>query len=106
MYQTSEFKHFTLAHHTKRRVRIIATSLRKDQERAYILEMLLTKRQGIEAVKIVPAIASVTIHFDPQFLPAENLLLLLETVIRNIGLKPRQTINAMKYKNTHSSELL
>jgi len=48
----------------------------------------------------------VTIHFDPQYLPVENLLLLLETVTRNIGLKPRQTINAMKYKNTHSIEML
>jgi Cu+-exporting ATPase len=106
MYQTAEFKHFTLAHRTRRRVRIIAPGIRKDQERAYILEMLLNKRQGIQAVKIVPAIASVTIHFDPQCLPVENLLLLLETVIRNIGLKPRQTINAIKYKNTHSVEML
>ena len=104
MYQTAGFKHFTLVHHTKRRVRIIAPSLRKDQERAYILEMLLSKRQGIDAVKIVPPIASATIHFDPQYLPLENLLLLLETVIGNIGLKPRQTINAMKHKNTYSSE--
>ena len=106
MYQAAEFKHFTLVHRTRRRVRIIAPSLRKDQERAYILEMLLSKRQGIDAVKIVPPIASATIHFDPQYLPVENLLLLLETVIGNIGLKPRQTINAMKYQNTHSSEML
>ncbi len=106
MYQPAEFKHFTLVHQTSRRVRIIAPGLRKDQERAYILEMLLNKRQGIEKVKIVPEIASVTIHFDPQYLPVENLLVLLETVIRNIGLKPSQTINAMKHKNTHSAEML
>ena len=106
MYQAAESKHFSLVHHTKRRIRIIAPGLRKDQERAYILEMLLNKRKGIEAVKIVPAIASVTIHFDPQSLPLENLILLLETVIRNIGLKPRQTINAMKRKNTQSSAML
>ena len=106
MHKAPEFKNFTLAHQSKRRVRLIAPGIRKDLERAYILEMLLNKRQGIEAVKIVPAIASVTIHFDPQYLPVENLLLLLETVIRNIGLKPRQTINAMKYKNTHSIEML
>ena len=66
MYQAADFKHFTLVHHTNRRVRIIAPSLRKDQERAYVLEILLCKRAGIEAVKIVPAIASVTIHFDPR----------------------------------------
>jgi P-type Cu+ transporter len=69
MHQTPGFKHFTLVHHTKRRVRIIAPSLYKDQERAYVLEILLCKREGIETVKIVPAIASVTIHFDPEYLP-------------------------------------
>lgn len=106
MYKTPEFKHFTVVHRTKRRVRILAPSLRKDQERAYILEMLLRKRQGIEQIKIVPAIASVTIRFDPEYLPAANLLLLLETVIGNIGVKPRVTINAIKDKNPNSSEAL
>lgn len=106
MYQAPEFKYFTLAHRTSRRVRIIAPSLRKDQERAYILEMLLCKRQGIEAVKIVPEIASVAIRFDPEYLPAANLLLLLETVIGNIGLKKRVTITAIKQKNTRAREAL
>jgi Cu+-exporting ATPase len=106
MYQTAESKHFTLVHQTKRRIRIIAPNLRKDQERAYILEMLLNKRQGIEAVKIVPAIASVTVRFDPEYLPIANLLQLLETVIANIGLKPRNSINAIKHKNIHSSGVL
>jgi Cu+-exporting ATPase len=53
MYQAADFKHFTLVHHTKRRIRIIAPNLRKDQERAYVLEILLCKRQGIEAVKAI-----------------------------------------------------
>ena len=106
MSQVPAFQHFTLAHQLKRRVRLIAPSLRKDQERAYILEMLLSKRQGIEAVKIVPAIASVTIHFDPECLPVANLLQLLETVIPNLGLKPRRTISAIKPKNTHSGKVL
>ena len=106
MYQATESKHFTLVHQTTRRVRIIAPSLRKDQERAYVLEIVLRKRQGIEAVKIVPAIASVTIHFDPECLPVANLLRLLEAVIGNLGLKPRQTINAIKHKNIHPSLVL
>lgn len=106
MSQVPAFQHFTLAHQLKRRVRLIAPSLRKDQERAYILEMLLSKRQGIEAVKIVPAIASVTIHFDPERLPVANLLQLLETVIANLGLQPRRTISAIKQKNTHSGKVL
>jgi len=72
----------------------------------YVLEILLCKREGIEAVKIVPSIASVTIWFDPKYLPITNLLRLLEAVIANIGLKPRDTINAIKHKNNHSNEIL
>jgi Cu+-exporting ATPase len=106
MYQPAEFKHFTLVHQTKRRVRIIAPSLRKDQERAYVLEIVLRKREGVGAVKSVPSIASVSIHFDPEYLPVANLLQLLDAVIGNIGLKPRQTIKAIKYRNTHPSEVL
>ena len=106
MYQATDFKHFTLVHQTTRRVRLIAPSLRKDQERAYVLEIVLRKRAGIDAVKIVPAIASVTIHFDPECLPVANLLRLLEAVIGNLGLKPRQTINAIKHKNIPPSLVL
>jgi len=106
MHQTAEAKHFILAHQTRGRVRIIAPGLRKDQERASILEMLLGKRSGIEAVKIVPAIASVTIHFDPEYLPVANLLQLLESVIGNIGLRPRGTTNPLKQKTTPSSKVL
>jgi len=101
MHQTTESKHFIIAHQTRRRVRLIAPSLCKDQERAYILEILLSKREGIEAVKIVSAIASVTICFDPDRLPVANLLHLLDTVIGNIGVKPRYAINAIKHKSVH-----
>ena len=106
MHQTAKAKHFILAHQTRGRVRIIAPGLRKDQERASILEMLLGKRPGIEAVKIVPAIASVTIHFDPAYLPVANLLQLLESVIGNIGLRPRGATNALKQRNTPSGSVL
>lgn len=106
MYQVADFKHFNLVHHLKHRVRLIAPSLRKDQERSYILEILLRKREGIQSVKTCSAIASVTIRFDPELLPAENLLKLLDAVIANIGLKPRHSINAIKHKNSHTSERL
>jgi Cu+-exporting ATPase len=65
--------HFTIVHRTRRRVRIVAPSLRKDQERAYLLQKLLGKRPGIVAIKIVPAIASVSVQFDPDVLPLANL---------------------------------
>lgn len=104
MKLTVEFDHFALVHQLQRRIRIIATSLCKDRERAYILEMLLLKRQGVESVKVVPAIGSVTIRFNPDTLPQSNLLLLLESVIRNIGRKPQQAIHAMRRRDTCSGQ--
>ena len=72
MSQTEEFKQFTIAHQLKRRIRIIAPSLYRDKERAHILQILLLKREAIEHVKIVAAINSVTIQFDPQQFPKHN----------------------------------
>jgi len=63
---TNSLSQGQLVHALKRRVRIIAPVLQKDPERAYILEILLKKRDGILAVRTVPDIASVTINFDPH----------------------------------------
>lgn len=92
----TDFKHFTIVHQLKKRIRIIAPNLLKDQERSYIFQILLLKRDGIESVKVVASIASVTIYFDPQQLPKQNLLILLDSVLYNVGLKPRDTISALK----------
>lgn len=92
----TEFEHFTLVHQLRKRIRIIAPVLSKDPERAQILRILLLKRQAIETVKVVPQIASVTIHFDPQQLPKTNLLHLLESVLANMGRKSRHRITRMK----------
>lgn len=92
----SDYKHFTIAHQLRKRLRILVPSLLKDQERAYIFQILLQKRAGIEVVKVIPSIASVTIYFDPQVLPLANLLIMLESVIYNIGLKPRSSIKELK----------
>ncbi len=96
MHPTTEFKHFTLVHQLCKRIRIIAPVLCKDPERAQILKILLLKRQAIETVKVVPQIASVTIYFDPLQLPKANLLVLLESVIANMGRKPQHSIATMK----------
>jgi len=76
---------FRVAHELRRRVRIIAPALHKDPERAYILEILLRKHPEIKQVRAVAAIASVVIHFDPRRLPKENLLLMLDRILENIG---------------------
>jgi len=79
--------HGKVVHQLKRRIRVIAPVLRKDVERAYILEILLQKRDGIIKVKTVPEIASVVIHFDPEKLPKPRLLTLLDTLLGNLGKK-------------------
>ena len=64
---------------------MIAPTLHKDRERAYILEILLQKHQGINRVRTVPDIASVVVNFDPKILPKKNLLTFLDTIIGNLG---------------------
>ncbi|HUL14072.1 MAG TPA: heavy metal translocating P-type ATPase, partial [Methylococcaceae bacterium] len=67
--------------------RVIAPALHKDSERAYILEILLQKHQGIKRVRAVPDIASVVVYFDPHKLPEANLLTFVDTILGNLGRK-------------------
>ena len=106
MEQANSFNYFSIAHRLKSRLRIIVPGLCKDQERSHILVILLLKREGIERVKIVPAIGSVKIEFNPQLLPADNLLILLDSVIHNLGKKPLAVIHALKHKSRHANKTL
>lgn len=78
-------KHCRVVHAIRRRVRVLAPSLRKDRERAYILEILLRKRAGIKKVRAVADIASVSVRFDPRQLDRRSLLIYLDAVIGNLG---------------------
>ena len=80
-----EPRHYRIEHALRRRVRILAPSLRKDPERAYVLDILLRKRPGVKQVRVVPDIGSIVIHFDPAQLPKPNLYTLLDAVIPNLG---------------------
>jgi Cu+-exporting ATPase len=91
---TNVLAHGKVVHELKRRVRIISPVLSKDLERAYILEILLKKRQGILKVRTVVDIASLTIHFDPAILPKATVLTLVDALLDNIGQK--------KPNNTHT----
>ena len=79
------FRHFTVAHELRRRVRVIAPSLRKDLERAYAAEILLRKYKGVRQVHAVADLGSVAVEFDPAKLPKENLLRMLDRLIENLG---------------------
>jgi Cu+-exporting ATPase len=85
--QTSAPKNFQLVHQLDRRIRIISTVLKNDQERGYIFEILLKKRPEIKKIRSVYALGSVVIEFDPTRLPKKNLLILLDAVLGNIARK-------------------
>jgi Cu+-exporting ATPase len=105
MSQTQEYSQFTIAHQLKRRIRIIAPSLFRDKERAYILQILLLKREAIKQVKIVPELNSVTIRFNPEQFPKVNLLNLLEIVLANFSQKPRESIRKIAEHATRQDGL-
>ncbi|MEQ1635633.1 MAG: heavy metal translocating P-type ATPase [Methylococcales bacterium] len=86
--ETLQYKNFQLVHQLKSRIRINVPILKNDQERAYILEILLKKRPEVKQVRSVFGIGSVVIYFDSASLPKKNLLILLDAVLGNIAQKP------------------
>ncbi|MGR8934651.1 MAG: heavy metal translocating P-type ATPase [Gammaproteobacteria bacterium] len=85
---TANFKHFTLRHQLKRRVRIETPVLKNDPERCYVFEILLQKRPEIKRVRSTIALGSVIVEFDPRGLSKAHLLSLLDTVLGNLAHKP------------------
>ncbi|RLA21142.1 MAG: ATPase P, partial [Gammaproteobacteria bacterium] len=92
---------FKVAHQLRQRIRVIAPSLFRNKERATILQILLLKRAAIKEVKIVWQINSVTINFDPERLPTENLLKLLQGVLDNFSQKPLASISKISAQHKH-----
>ncbi len=74
-----------VVHQLRRRLRVVAPSLRGDDERSCLLDILLRKHPAIRAVRVVAAIGSVAVHFDPRRMPADHVLRLVETVVGNLG---------------------
>ncbi|NOR68926.1 MAG: hypothetical protein GQ532_04405 [Methylomarinum sp.] len=92
MLKIKEFSQFTIAHQLNRQLQVIIPSLHGDKERATILKILLLKRQAVESVEIAPEINLVTICFDPEQLPKQNLLNLLDCVLANFPQKPPEIV--------------
>ncbi len=99
-----DFKNFCLVHQLKRRIRIISPILKKDQERCYILEILLKKRPEIKRIRSVASIGSIVVEFDPENLPIKNLLTLLDNVLDNISLKKSKAAKKRKKKFTGNAQ--
>ncbi|MGZ8946496.1 MAG: heavy metal translocating P-type ATPase [Methylococcaceae bacterium] len=91
-------------HSLKRRIRIISPVLFKDAERAYILEILLRKRAGIEKTRTVHDIGSIVIHFDPKKLPKADLLKFLDTLLGNLGQRKPAVISYTPISLTFSGQ--
>lgn len=104
MSTAQEFIQFSIAHQNEGRLRIVAPSLYQDKERATILRIILLKTDSIEEVNIVSEINSVTIHFDPEKLPKEKLLNLLEIVLANFSQKPDERKKTIIEPKVHRYE--
>ena len=88
-------KHFRIAHRLVRRLRVIAPPLIGEQERCYILEILLRKHAAIRDVRIVPEIGSLTVRYDPVALPEQRLLATLDAILGNLlSAPPAETVAA------------
>ena len=81
-------KNFRVVHRLSRRIRLVAPALVKQQERCYILEILLRKHGAVKDVKSVSGIGSVTLHYAPDQLSEERLLAIVDAVIGNIAAAP------------------
>jgi len=86
--------HFTVAHALHRRLRVLTPVVRRDQERAYLLEILLSRHPGVARVRTVAGIGSVAIHYDPRRLPTDRLLTLLDRVLGSLAQRPGAVPNA------------
>ena len=94
--QTFTPTHYKLVHQLTRRVRIISPVLKNDAERGTIFEIILKKRPEIKKVRSVVALGCVIIDFDPVRLPKQNLFILLDAVLGNIGQRKTEAQTASK----------
>ena len=63
-----------VVHALTRRIRVLVPALARDEERFYLLEILLRKRPAIREVRAEPRIGSLTVHFAPEEMAREALL--------------------------------
>ncbi len=66
-------------------MRIAIPAFKNDVERLYALDILLRKRPAIRAVRVIPQMGGLIIHFSPGQLPVSSLYSLLDAVIPNLG---------------------
>lgn len=90
--ESKTLEHFQVVHQTRSRMRIVAPGLRKNAERTYIFGVLLRKHPAVKRVRMVPALGSVTVNYDPAAVPAAEFQDFLDTVLGNLGPSPAPTL--------------
>ena len=85
----SEALEVRLAHALQRRIRVVIPALKGDQERFYMLEILLRKWPAIREVSGEHRIASLTVHFDPAAMTCDDLLGAVTRIAGTLAKAPR-----------------
>lgn len=91
MSQHQTFNQFTIIQQSDQQIQIIAPNLFNDSERINILQTVLLMREAITDIQIEPKTNQVTIKYDSNVLPKENLLTLLSAVLKNFDQKPHKS---------------
>ncbi|MBL8392092.1 MAG: copper-translocating P-type ATPase [Candidatus Accumulibacter sp.] len=85
---SGDYRNLHVVHRLRRRLRVIAPQLVRNEERSYILEILLRKRPEISDVRAVAALGSLAIHYDPRRLPEARLLASVDDLIGRLAACP------------------
>ena len=85
----SEAVEVRLAHALQRRIRVVIPALKGDQERFYLLEILLRKWPAIREVSGENRIASLTVHFDSAAMSRDDLLGAVTRIAGTLARAPR-----------------
>jgi len=98
-----KFNNFEIIQNVKQQLCIKAPCLYHEPERARIFEMILCKRDAITSAKASPNVASVAIQFDSEKLSLENLFILLDSILANIGSKVTNTLKQWTSGTVHAT---
>jgi copper chaperone CopZ len=101
---SKKFNNFEIIQNIKQQLFIKAPCLYHEPERARIFEMILCKRDAITSAKASPDVASVAIQFDSEKLSLENLFILLDSILANIGFKLTNTLQQLKAVTANSTQ--
>lgn len=89
MYKKHRLSQFTITDQSSRQIKIIVPSLFNDKERAAVLRTILLMRDAIEEVRVEVKTNLVTVDYDPESIPKNNLINLLSGVLSNFSQKPK-----------------